>query len=125
MSNLFYREKENWFAWTLWGLIGATIGVFTANHSAEFWSFGIAIFALLVLLTWWMHDTRRFSYSRAFKVLFYVANLATLPTIGYVMLQNNSINHLDLAFQLVIGFMAALFVAVVNSFIARTPRQYY
>jgi len=125
MGNLFLREKENWLAWSIWGLLGAFVTLYVAmsTNAAPFIA-GSAV-GVLVLLTWWMQQSKRFDFGRAFKVCCYVLMLSILPTFMFVIVPSDDLNRFDLIFQGVTFFSLSLLVCLVCSWIARRPKQYY
>ena len=125
MGNLFLREKENWFAWSLWGIVGAVITLFVALSTKAPQFLGLSAVGVLFLLTWWMHSTKRFDFGRAFKVCCYVLTFSSLPAFLLVIVQNHNMNKIDIIVQ-TLGFaLISLFVCLICSWIARRPKQYY
>ncbi|HCV01927.1 MULTISPECIES: hypothetical protein [Pseudoalteromonas] len=125
MGNLFLREKENWFAWSIWGIIGAALTFFVAISTRAPQFLGLSAIGFLLLLTWWMHSTKRFDFGRAFKVCCYVLTLTCLPAFLLVIVPNNNLNKIDVIVQGAGFALISLIVCFVCSMIARRPKQYY
>lgn len=125
MGNLFLQEKENWLAWSIWGVIGAfcTLYVAMATNAAHF--IIASALGVLFILTLWMQQTKRFDFGRAFKVCCYVLALSVLPAYMVVVLQSDDLNEFDIIFQGVTFFALSLLVCLLCSWIARRPKQYY
>ena len=56
MGNLFLREKENWFAWSIWGVVGALATFYVAMSTQAEHFIAASAIGVLVLLTWWMQQ---------------------------------------------------------------------
>jgi hypothetical protein len=125
MGNLFLREKENWLAWSFWGVIGAFITLYIAatTHAAHF--IIASAIAVLVILTWWMQQSKRFDFGRAFKICCFVLLLTVLPAFLFVVLPSDNLNRFDLIFQSAVFLTLSLVMCLICSWIARRPKQYY
>ena len=125
MNNLFYRERENWFVWFLWGLVGASIGIvisiYTKNSSFSLF----AVTGIMALLTWRMAKSRRFTFNRAFKVTFMVFCCSITPLIFINALSNGIFANVELTMQIVLAAVVGVIVCLISAIIARTPPQYY
>jgi len=80
---------------------------------------------MLVLLTWWMQQSKRFDFGRAFKICFYVLLLSVLPAFLFVVVPSDDLNRFDLIFQSVTFLALSLLLCLICSWIARRPKQYY
>jgi len=80
---------------------------------------------MLVLLTWWMHQSKRFDFGRAFKVCCYVLSLSVLPAFMFVVVPSDDLNRFDLIFQGVTFTALSILACLICSWIARRPKQYY
>ncbi len=125
MGNLFLREKENWFAWSIWGIIGAFITLYVAMSTNTTHFIAGSAMGMLVLLTWWMQQSKRFDFGRAFKICFYVLLLSVLPAFLFVVVPSDDLNRFDLIFQSVTFLALSLLLCLICSWIARRPKQYY
>ncbi|MBQ4798925.1 hypothetical protein J8L73_07250 [Pseudoalteromonas sp. MMG006] len=125
MGNLFLREKENWLAWSIWGIIGAFVTLYVAmsTNASHFMVF--SAMGMLALLTVWMQQTKRFDFGRAFKVCCYVLLLSILPAFMFVVVPSDDLNRFDLIFQSVTFTALSLLACLICSWIARRPKQYY
>ena len=125
MGNLFLQEKENWLAWSIWGIVGAFITLYVAmSTNTTHFIAGYAM-GMLVLLTWWMQQSKRFDFGRAFKICFYVLLLSVLPAFLFVVVPSDDLNRFDLIFQSVTFLALSLLLCLICSWIARRPKQYY
>ncbi|ALS32938.1 hypothetical protein PTRA_a1777 [Pseudoalteromonas translucida KMM 520] len=125
MGNLFLREKESWLAWSFWGAIGALITLYVAMSTSKAHFIVASSMAVLVVLTWWMQQSKRYDFGRAFKICCYVLLLTVLPAFVVVVVPNDDLNRFDLIFQSVTFLTLSLFVCLLCSWIARRPKQYY
>nr|WP_301003009.1 hypothetical protein [Pseudoalteromonas sp.] len=125
MGNLFLREKENWFAWSIWGVVGALATFYVAVNTQTAHFIAATAMGVLVLLTLWMQQSRRFDFGRAFKICCYVLLLTVLPSFVLVVIPSDDLNRFDLIFQSIAFLTASLLVCLVCSWIARRPKQYY
>ncbi|MBB1450169.1 MULTISPECIES: hypothetical protein [Pseudoalteromonas] len=125
MGNLFLQEKENWLAWSIWGIVGAFVTLYVAmSTNAAHFIAGSAI-GMLILLTLWMQQSKRFDFGRAFKVCCYVLALSVLPAFMFVIVPSDDLNRFDLIFQTVTFAALSLLACLICSWIARRPKQYY
>jgi hypothetical protein len=125
MGNLFLREKENWLAWSIWGVIGAFITFYVAMSTNAAHLIVATAIGVLVILTWWMQQSKRFDFGRAFKVCCYVLLFSVSPAFMFIVVPSNDFNRFDLMFQSVVFLSVSLLVCLVCSWIARRPKQYY
>ena len=125
MGNLFLREKESWLAWSFWGAIGAFITLYVAMSTSKAHFIVASSMGVLVVLTWWMQQSKRYDFGRAFKICCYVLLLTVLPAFVVVVVPNDDLNRFDLIFQSVTFLTLSLFVCLLCSWIARRPKQYY
>ncbi|HBW98746.1 MAG TPA: hypothetical protein DEF74_10575 [Pseudoalteromonas sp.] len=125
MGNLFLQEKENWLAWSIWGIVGAFITLYVAMSTNTTHFIAGSAMGMLVLLTWWMQQSKRFDFGRAFKICFYVLLLSVLPAFLFVVVPSDDLNRFDLIFQSVTFLALSLLLCLICSWIARRPKQYY
>ena len=125
MGNLFLREKENWFAWSVWGLFGAIITFFVAMSTKAPQFLGLSAVGVLLLLTWWMQSTKRFDFGRAFKICCYVLTFTSLPAFLLVIVPSDNFNRIDVVVQATAFALISVFICLICSWIARRPKQYY
>lgn len=125
MGNLFLKEKENWLAWSIWGITGAFIALFMVLKTNNPLLIAASSLGLLVILTWWMKRSNRFDFGRAFKICSYVLLLSVLPGFIFIIMPNNVPNRSDLIFQGITLLILSLIACLVCSWIARKPKQYY
>ena len=83
MGNLFLREKESWLAWSIWGIIGAFITLYVAISTNAAHLIAVSAMSMLVILTWWMQQSKRYDFGRAFKICCYVLLLSVLPAFMF------------------------------------------
>ena len=124
-GNLFLREKENWFAWSIWGLVGAVVTFFVAMSTKQPHYLGLSAVVVLFLLTWWMQSTKRFDFGRAFKICCYVLTITCLPAFALVIIPSYNLNKIDVIVQGSGFAIVSLIVCLVCSLIAKRPKQYY
>ncbi|PCK29728.1 hypothetical protein [Pseudoalteromonas piscicida] len=123
MGNLFLKERENWTAWIIWSLIGCSATVALSSYTSQVWMSLLAPILVLGLLTTWMSYTKRFDFSRAFKVLSTVVLFSSIPVIVEKVLpaKNAVIGMIDSGI-IVVGMVIA---SCVFAYIAKRPKQYY
>jgi hypothetical protein len=125
VNHLFYREKETWWQWLVWGIFGALITYYIATETqSEAYIFG-SLFCVIALLTWRMHFTKRFGFVRAFKISFFVFCFSSLPLILTKPIKQIIFGDVDLAFGVLLAAVAGIILSLVSSFIAKSPKQYY
>lgn len=125
MGNLFLREEESWLAWSFWGAIGAFITLYVAMSTSKAHFIVASSMGVLVVLTWWMQQSKRYDFGRAFKICCYVLLLTVLPAFLVVVVPSDDLNRFDLIFQSATFLTLSLFVCLLCSWIARRPKQYY
>jgi hypothetical protein len=125
MGNLFLREKESWLAWSIWGIIGAFITLYVAISTNAAHLIAVSAMSMLVILTWWMQQSKRYDFGRAFKICCYVLLLSVLPAFMFVIVPSDDLNRFDLIFQSITFLTLSLLACLICSWIARRPKQYY
>ncbi|MBH0057005.1 hypothetical protein I6F65_08515 [Pseudoalteromonas sp. SWXJZ94C] len=125
MGNLFLREKESWLAWSIWGIIGAFITLYVAISTNAAHLIAVSAMSMLVILTWWMQQSKRYDFGRAFKICCYVLLLSVLPAFMFVVVPSDDLNRFDLIFQSITFLTLSLLACLICSWIARRPKQYY
>ncbi len=125
MGNLFLREKENWWAWLLWGGLGAVVTLYVASVVDKLFLIPVTALAVTCLLTWWMHQTRRFDFLRAFKVVLFVLSTSIVPAFILVLLPQYSGQLAELTTQVALFSLLGLCACLLCAWIAKRPRQYY
>ena len=125
MGNLFLQEKESRLAWSIWGIVGAFVTLYVAMSTNTTHFIAGSAMGMLVLLTWWMQQSKRFDFGRAFKICFYVLLLSVLPAFLFVVVPSDDLNRFDLIFQSVTFLALSLLLCLICSWIARRPKQYY
>ena len=123
MGNLFLKEKENWWAWLLWSLIGAGLSFYSSYVTEQLYYLFFPAALLLLALTWWMNYSKRYEFSRAFKILLFVGSISFSPLL---YTQNYSLDEItklfvDTAFVL----LSLTLVSLMGALIAKRPKQYY
>ena len=123
MGNLFLKEKENWWAWLLWSLIGAGLSFYSSYVTEQLYYLFFPASLLLLALTWWMNYSKRYEFSRAFKVLLFVGSISFSPLL---YTQNYALEELTKLFvDTVFVFLSLTFVSLMGALIAKRPKQYY
>lgn len=125
MGNLFLQEKEKWWAWSLWGVVGAVITLYIAMSTQTPHFIAVSAFGVLGFLTLWMQRTKRFDFGRAFKVCLYVSLISVLPAFVLVIIPSDDLNKFDVIFQAISFTTFSLLVCLICSWIAKRPKQYY
>ncbi|WP_405600557.1 MULTISPECIES: hypothetical protein [unclassified Pseudoalteromonas] len=125
MGNLFLQEKENWLAWSIWGILGAFLTLYVGMSTNAALFIACSAIGVLAVLTWWMQQSKRFGFARAFKICCYVLLLSALPAVMLVVVPSGELNHFDLIFQSITLFTLSLLICLICSWIARKPKQYY
>ncbi|MFY8297296.1 hypothetical protein AAEU28_00610 [Pseudoalteromonas sp. SS15] len=123
MGNLFLKEKENWWVWLLWSAIGAALSYYSSYVTEQVQYLFLPASFLLLVLTWWMNYSKRYEFSRAFKVLLFVGSISFAPLL---YTQNYTLDEItklfvDSAFVLI----SLTCVSLMGAFIAKRPKQYY
>ena len=80
---------------------------------------------MIALLTWRMHFTKRFGFIRGFKISFFVFCFSSLPLILTKPTKQIIFGDVDLTFAILLATVVGVFLSLVSSFIAKSPRQYY
>ena len=123
MGNLFLKEKENWLVWLMWSCIGAMLSFYISTSVERVQYLFLPAFVLLFALTWWMNYSKRYEFSRAFKILLLVGSISFSPLL---YTQNYTLDEItklfvDTAFVL----LSLTLVSLMGAFIAKRPKQYY
>ena len=123
MGNLFLKEKENWLVWLMWSCIGAMLSFYISTSVERVQYLFLPAFVLLFALTWWMNYSKRYEFSRAFKILLFVGSISFSPLL---YTQNYTLDEItklfvDTAFVL----LSLTLVSLMGAFIAKRPKQYY
>ena len=123
MGNLFLKEKENWLVWLMWSCIGAMLSFYISTSVERVQYLFLPASVLLFALTWWMNYSKRYEFSRAFKILLFVGSISFSPLL---YTQNYTLDEItklfvDTAFVLLILTL----VSLMGAFIAKRPKQYY
>ncbi|TMO55221.1 hypothetical protein [Pseudoalteromonas phenolica] len=123
MGNLFLKEKENWWAWLLWSLIGASLSFYSSYVTEQVHYLFIPASFLLFGLIWWMNYSKRYEFSRAFKVLLFVGSISFAPLL---YTQNYALDELTKLFvDTGFVFLSLTLVSLMGALIAKRPKQYY
>ncbi|KAF7771514.1 hypothetical protein PCIT_a4108 [Pseudoalteromonas citrea] len=123
MGNLFLKERESWWTWVIWGLIGSIVSTYIFSSTAEV-KFALAASGLLVtVLAWWMNYSRRFEFYRALKVLLFVGGVSLLPIALNVALPSKELATVSFNFILVL--LGLIGLCICGAWFARRPKQYY
>ena len=123
MGNLFLKEKENWLVWLMWSCIGAMLSFYISISVERVQYLFLPASVLLFALTWWMNYSKRYEFSRAFKILLFVGSISFSPLL---YTQNYSLDEItklfvDTAFVL----LSLTLVSLMGALIAKRPKQYY
>ena len=123
MGNLFLKEKENWLVWLMWSCIGAMLSFYISTSVERVQYLFLPASVLLFALTLWMNYSKRYEFSRAFKILLFVGSISFSPLL---YTQNYTLDEItklfvDTAFVLLILTL----VSLMGAFIAKRPKQYY
>ena len=125
MNNLFYREKETWFIWTLWGMLGAGVVYYLAKNSDSVTSIVVAGIIFLSVLTWRMASTKRFSFWRAMRITALVFMISTMPILLFNFESVPLFNGIDLGIRLLLLVILGVVTSLFCALIAKQPKQYY
>ncbi|MCG7562863.1 MULTISPECIES: hypothetical protein [Pseudoalteromonas] len=123
MGNLFLKERENWWTWIVWGVLGCISTGIMLPHISEVWLALLSPACFLLILTSWMSYSRRFDFSRAFKVLSCVAVMSVIP----VLLENLHpvIDPTQGIVDMALVILMCVGLSVIGAWVARRPKQYY
>ncbi|KNC66545.1 hypothetical protein [Pseudoalteromonas ardens] len=123
MGNLFLKERENWWTWIVWGVLGCISTGIMLPHISEVWLALLSPACFLLILTSWMNYSRRFDFSRAFKVLSCVAVMSVIPLLLEhlypVIDSTQGIVDMALVILMCVG------LSIIGAWVARRPKQYY
>jgi len=123
MGNLFLKEKENWWIWLFWSLIGAICSFYVSGFSNKVHFLFIPAVCLLSSLTIWMSYSKRFGFIRAFKVLLFVGCCTFLPLL---YTQNYTLDEVTRLFvDSACVLLSLTLFCIIGALFARRPRQYY
>lgn len=125
MGNLFLREKESWFVWSVWGVFGALFTLYVTINTDKSYFFMACPTGVIVLLTWWLQQSKRFDFARAYKICSYVLLITLSPAFIFIFILNNKLSQFDLMLQSGVLIGVSLLVCLICSLIARRPKQYY
>ncbi|SFD00704.1 hypothetical protein [Pseudoalteromonas denitrificans] len=125
MNHLFYREKETWWQWLIWGVFGALLTYYIATFTQTEEYIFASLIIIIGLLTWRMQSAKRFGFLRAFKISFFVFSFSSLPLLLTKPIKLIILGDVDLSFGLILAASAGIIVSLISSFIAKSPRQYY
>ncbi|MBE0346369.1 hypothetical protein PPEP_a3572 [Pseudoalteromonas peptidolytica F12-50-A1] len=94
-----------------------------SSYTSQIWMSLLAPIIVLGVLTTWMSYTKRFDFSRAFKVLSTVVLVSTIPVIiERVLPAKNAVVGMIDSGIIIIGVVVA---SSVFAYIAKRPKQYY
>ncbi len=123
MGNLFLKEKENWLVWLMWSCIGAMLSFYISTSVERVQYLFLPAAILLFALTWWMNYSKRYEFSRAFKILLFVGSISFSPLL---YTQNYTLDEITKLFVDTVFFLLSLtLVSLMGAFIAKRPKQYY
>ena len=123
MGNLFLKEKENWWVWLMWSAIGASLSYYSSYVTEQVQYLFLPASFLPLVLTWWMNYSKRYEFSRAFKVLLFVGSISFSPLL---YTQNYALEELTKLFvDTAFVFLSLTFVSLMGALIAKRPKQYY
>ena len=123
MGNLFLKERETWWVWLMWGLIGSLVSSYIFSNTADIKHALVTTSLILVDLSWWMNYSRRFEFYRALKVLLFVGSVSLLPIALNVILPATEFSVVGINFTLC--FFGLLVLCIFGALFARRPKQYY
>ncbi|MBE0368081.1 hypothetical protein J8L98_18060 [Pseudoalteromonas sp. MMG013] len=123
MGNLFLKERESWWVWLSWGLIGSLISTYIFSNTSEVKLALIASGVIVSALSGWMNYSRRFEFYRALKVLLFVGSLSLLPLALNVALPVKEFSVVAINFTLV--SLGLFCLCMCGAWFARRPKQYY
>ncbi len=123
MGNLFLKERENWWTWIVWGVLGCISTGVILPHISEAWLALVSPACFLLVLTSWMNYSRRFDFSRAFKVLSCVAVMSVIPVLleHLYPAMDPKQGIIDMALVVVV----CIVLSIIGAWVARRPKQYY
>jgi hypothetical protein len=123
MGNLFLKERESWWTWIVWGLIGSIVNTYIFSSTSDVKFALVSSTVSLAMLSIWMNYSRRFDFYRALKVLLFVSSISLLPIALNVALPFKELASHGVNFTLVLlGFF---FLCLCGAWFARRPKQYY
>ncbi|NOU49393.1 hypothetical protein HG263_02385 [Pseudoalteromonas sp. JBTF-M23] len=123
MGNLFLQERERWWIWFMWGLVGCLLSSFVLSLTHQ-QIMGFTASSLLVLaVAIWMNYSKRFEFFRAFKVLILIYTFSFLPPLLDALLPIDKLSVAALKGGLVLAF--GMLLCIFCAWFARRPKQYY
>ncbi len=124
MNNLFYREKENWLLWLLWGISGAGLMYIIAHFlQSELYNL-MGITVVIAMLTWQIYGNVGYSFKRTFKITFFVFTWCSVPLLFYDNVDTGLFGD-DVLLKIGIALIFGALICTISSFIAKSPKQYY
>ena len=123
MGNLFLKERESWWTWIIWGLIGSIVSTYIFSSTSEVKLALVASAIIVAMLSWWMNYSRRFEFYRALKVLLFVGSVSLLPIALNIVLPMKELATQAFNFTLVL--LGLFCLCLCGAWFARRPKQYY
>lgn len=123
MGNLFLKERESWWVWCIWGVIGCVLSAYVLVSTKQQHLAFVVPSLLSVFITVWMSYSKRFEFFRAFKVLLLVVAISCVPSLADIFLPLNELAVAAFKAALVLFFVVIL--CVICAWLAKRPKQYY
>ncbi|OCQ23258.1 hypothetical protein A7985_04765 [Pseudoalteromonas luteoviolacea] len=123
MGDLFLKQRENWWVWIVWGVIGFISSKLILSMLDNTWWVLLAPVTILVILTAWMNFNRRFDFTRALKILMLVGTISLIPLFEQRWSRWDQMIHIAVESGTLI--ISLLTVSIVCALLAKRPKQYY
>lgn len=123
MGNLFLKHKENWWLWLFWGVIGCSLSSMALTYTSEIKLSLVAIVVFLSIVTFWLNYSKRYDFSCAFKVLFFISLFSLFPVLIDQAMPMPDMSKL--AVDSLFLLLAVTSICVLCAWLAKRPKQYY
>ncbi|KZN50997.1 hypothetical protein [Pseudoalteromonas luteoviolacea] len=123
MGDLFLKQRENWWVWIVWGVIGLLSSKLLLSMLDNTWWSLLAPITILIILTAWMNFNRRFDFIRALKILMLVGTISLIPLFEQRWSSWDQMIHIAVESGTLL--ISLLTVSIVCALLAKRPKQYY
>ncbi|KZN30209.1 hypothetical protein N480_04490 [Pseudoalteromonas luteoviolacea S2607] len=123
MGDLFLKQREKWWVWIVWGVIGLLSSKLLLSLLDNTWLVLLAPITILIILTAWMNFNRRFDFIRALKILMLVGTISLIPL--FEQRWNSWDQMIHIAVESGTLLISLLTISILFALLAKRPKQYY
>ncbi|KZN43096.1 hypothetical protein [Pseudoalteromonas luteoviolacea] len=123
MGDLFLKQRENWWVWVAWGIVGLVASKLLMSVLNNVWWVMLAPIFILLMLAAWMNFNRRFDFIRALKIFILVGVISMLPLFEQRWHSWDQLIHMAVDSGTLL--ISLLTVCVLCALLAKRPKQYY